>query len=208
MHVVLVLVGYAALLFTAVAAVLYLMQERELKRKKPRSFYHRLPPLGTLDDLITSFMGLGFVLITLAVIAGSTWAFVELGTRWIADPKIAHFAFHLGHLPGDGLSARLGGLARPQSRGHGDRGAGLLGAHLGGACAVAERSGPMKLLVTGVSHNTAPVEVRERLAFAEAALPAALENLVSSRRHRRSHDSLDLQSRGDCRDAPTMQSIR
>ena len=28
----------------------------------------------------------------------------------------------------------------------------------------------MKLLVTGVSHKTAPVEVRERLAFAEAAL--------------------------------------
>jgi glutamyl-tRNA reductase len=29
----------------------------------------------------------------------------------------------------------------------------------------------MKLLVTGVSHKTAPVEVRERLAFSEAALP-------------------------------------
>jgi glutamyl-tRNA reductase len=37
----------------------------------------------------------------------------------------------------------------------------------------------MKLLVTGVSHKTAPVEVRERLAFSEAALPAALESLVS-----------------------------
>jgi ABC-type uncharacterized transport system permease subunit len=89
LHVVLVLLGYAALLFTAVAAVLYLMQERELKRKKPRSFYHRLPPLGTLDDLITRFMGLGFVLITLAVIVGSAWAFVQFGTSWIADPKIA-----------------------------------------------------------------------------------------------------------------------
>jgi ABC-type transport system involved in cytochrome c biogenesis permease subunit len=88
-HVVLVLLGYAALLFTAVAAILYLMQERELKRKKPRSFYHRLPPLGTLDDLITRFMGLGFVLITLAVIVGSIWAFVQFGTRWVADPKIA-----------------------------------------------------------------------------------------------------------------------
>ena len=88
-HVVLVLLGYAALLFTAVAAVLYLMQERELKRKKPRSFYHRLPPLGTLDDLITRFMGVGFVLITLAVIVGSAWAFVQFGTSWIADPKIA-----------------------------------------------------------------------------------------------------------------------
>jgi ABC-type uncharacterized transport system permease subunit len=87
-HVVLVLLGYAALLFTAVAAVLYLFQERELKRKKPRSFYHRLPPLGTLDELISRSMGFGFVLITLGIIVGSIWAFVELGTRWIADPKI------------------------------------------------------------------------------------------------------------------------
>ena len=33
----------------------------------------------------------------------------------------------------------------------------------------------MKLLITGVSHKTAPVEVRECLAFREEALPAALE---------------------------------
>lgn len=35
----------------------------------------------------------------------------------------------------------------------------------------------MKLLVTGVSHKTAPVEVRERLAFPEGSLPAALADL-------------------------------
>jgi len=95
-HVVLVLLGYAALLFTAVAAVLYLVQERELKRKKPRSFYHRLPPLSTLDDLITKFMSWGFVFITVAVIVGSVWAFVEFGTRWVTDPKIAISLFTWG----------------------------------------------------------------------------------------------------------------
>ena len=35
----------------------------------------------------------------------------------------------------------------------------------------------MKLLITGVSHKTAPVAVRECLAFREEALPSALENL-------------------------------
>lgn len=35
----------------------------------------------------------------------------------------------------------------------------------------------MKLLVTGLNHNTAPVEVRERLAFNEAALHGALDHL-------------------------------
>jgi glutamyl-tRNA reductase len=37
----------------------------------------------------------------------------------------------------------------------------------------------MKLLITGVSHKTAPVEVRECLAFPEAALPGALQKLKS-----------------------------
>ena len=35
----------------------------------------------------------------------------------------------------------------------------------------------MKLLITGVSHRTAPVAVRERLAFREMLLPAALTSL-------------------------------
>jgi glutamyl-tRNA reductase len=37
----------------------------------------------------------------------------------------------------------------------------------------------MKLLLTGVSHKTAPVEVRERLAFREETLPEALADLKS-----------------------------
>ncbi len=35
----------------------------------------------------------------------------------------------------------------------------------------------MKLLITGLSHHTAPVEVREKLAFEEQALPEALDRL-------------------------------
>jgi ABC-type transport system involved in cytochrome c biogenesis permease subunit len=49
----------------------------------------RIPPLATLDSLITSSMSFGFVAITLAVIAGSTWASIEMGARWISQPKIA-----------------------------------------------------------------------------------------------------------------------
>jgi len=51
-----VLLGYAALLFTAVASVVYLFQERELQDPKPRKSYYRLPALGTLDDLISKRM--------------------------------------------------------------------------------------------------------------------------------------------------------
>jgi ABC-type uncharacterized transport system permease subunit len=95
-HIVLVLLGIAALVVTAVASLLYLFQERELKAKKPRKFYYRLPALGTLDDLISKSMGVGFVLMTLAVIAASTWAFIEMGTSWIGQPKIAISFFTWG----------------------------------------------------------------------------------------------------------------
>jgi ABC-type uncharacterized transport system permease subunit len=87
-HVLLVLVGYAALLLTAVASVTYLILERQLKTKKVRAGFDRLPPLGSLDELMTKAMTAGFVCITLAVIAGSTWASIESGARWIGDPRI------------------------------------------------------------------------------------------------------------------------
>jgi ABC-type transport system involved in cytochrome c biogenesis permease subunit len=89
LHVMMILSGYAALLLTAVASVFYLIQERQLKMKKGVKLFSRLPPLGTLDNLITKSMGFGFVFITLGVIAGSTWASIESGTAWIKDPRIA-----------------------------------------------------------------------------------------------------------------------
>lgn len=87
-HVALVLLGYAALLVMTAASIAYLIQERHLKSKRPAAWFDRLPPLGTLDELISKSMAFGFVLITLAVVAGSTWAFIESGTRWIREPKI------------------------------------------------------------------------------------------------------------------------
>ncbi len=86
-HVVLVLIGYAALAMTAVTSVLYLVRERQLKSKKA-GVLRRLPPLGTLDTLMGQALSLGFVFITLSVVAGSTWASIESGARWIRDPRI------------------------------------------------------------------------------------------------------------------------
>jgi ABC-type transport system involved in cytochrome c biogenesis permease subunit len=87
-HIVLILLGYAALLFTATAATAYLIQERELKRKRNLSVYRILPPLGTLDELISKSLGAGFTFITGGIIVGSVWAFVEHGTHWLGDSRI------------------------------------------------------------------------------------------------------------------------
>lgn len=87
-HVLLVLLGYAALLLTAVASIIYLIKEKRLKRKRPQRLFEKLPPLGTLDNIITKAMGFAFALITLSVVAGSTWAFIESGTKWVGDAKV------------------------------------------------------------------------------------------------------------------------
>ncbi|MBI3684451.1 MAG: cytochrome c biogenesis protein CcsA [Acidobacteria bacterium] len=87
-HVITVLSGYAALLLTAGASLFYLIRERQLKSKRPGALFDRLPPLGTLDSLITRSLTFTFLLITCGVIAGLTWAFIESGTRWIGDARI------------------------------------------------------------------------------------------------------------------------
>ncbi len=87
-HVLLVLIGYAALLLAAVASLFYLLEERRLKRKQRRVLFGKLPPLATLDRIVTQAMGYAFAFITLSVVVGSSWAFIETGTRWIGEPKI------------------------------------------------------------------------------------------------------------------------
>ena len=92
-HIASVLVGYAALILAAVASIFYLLQEQQLKKKKMAPSSNRLPPLATLDRVITQSMNTGFVFITIGTITGVVFAFIETGTSWISDPKIAFFLF-------------------------------------------------------------------------------------------------------------------
>ena len=89
-HIVLVIAGYASLLLTSVAAVCYLIQERRLKLKKGGRFLEKLPPLATLDNLISGSLGVAFVLITLGLVLVITWEFMyaHAGTAWISDPRV------------------------------------------------------------------------------------------------------------------------
>lgn len=88
-HIVLVLAAYASLVLTAVVSFLYLIQERQLKTKKSISLLERLPPLATLDSLLSKSLGFGFVLLTLGVVTGATWASVESkGGTGLDDPRV------------------------------------------------------------------------------------------------------------------------
>lgn len=87
-HISFALVGYVALFLTFVSGLMYLIQENELKRKKPRAFYYRLPPLEVVDNIAYWALTIGFPFITVAIILGTLGAASTWGPRWLEDPKV------------------------------------------------------------------------------------------------------------------------
>jgi len=88
LHVSLIVLGNTAFFLTFAAGVMYLIQERELKSKRPRAFYYRLPPLEAIDDLAYKSLTIGFPFITIGIISGALWASSVWGSSWPTDPKI------------------------------------------------------------------------------------------------------------------------
>ena len=86
-HVLFLALAYGMFFVTFVAGLLYLFQERELKSKKPRTFYYRLPSLDLLDDLFYKFLISGFGFMTLGLLAGIIWA-EQKWTNWHTDAKV------------------------------------------------------------------------------------------------------------------------
>lgn len=88
LHTPLIFGAYAAFFVTFIASLLYLFQERELKARRPGTFYYRLPPLQVLDNLLRAALTSGFALMTLGMITGALWAQQAWGRYWDwSDPK-------------------------------------------------------------------------------------------------------------------------
>ncbi len=88
LHVSMIVLGYTAFFLNFAAGLMYLLQERELKSKRPRSLYHRLPPLESIDDLAYKSLTVGFPFITMGIVTGAIWASTAWGPAWPMDPKI------------------------------------------------------------------------------------------------------------------------
>jgi cytochrome c-type biogenesis protein CcsB len=87
-HIPTTFLGYAAFFVAFSAGVMYLIQENELKRKRPQAFYYRLPSLEVCDDLGYRSLSIGFPLLTIGIAAGALWANKALDQAWLWDPKI------------------------------------------------------------------------------------------------------------------------
>jgi cytochrome c-type biogenesis protein CcsB len=86
-HIILALLGNAALTLAFLGGIFYLVQERQLKAKKFGFFYRRLPSLEQLDALNYWCLTIGFPLLTGGIISGSLYAQHTMGTFWRWDPK-------------------------------------------------------------------------------------------------------------------------
>jgi cytochrome c-type biogenesis protein CcsB len=69
------------------AGVMYLLQERQIKRKHFGYLYRRLPSLDRLDDINYFCLVIGFPLMTLGLLAGFAYASTVWRSPWNWDPK-------------------------------------------------------------------------------------------------------------------------
>jgi len=87
-HIALIFTGYAALILSFGASLLYLIQERSLKSKKAGGILSRLPALEVIDEIGFRSLLLGFPFMTLGLIAGTVVAQSTYGRVNLLDPKI------------------------------------------------------------------------------------------------------------------------
>jgi len=70
LHAALSIVAYGAFGMAAVAGVMYLVQEFQLKSRHPAAIFYHLPPISTLHHANERLVGLGVVVLTIGLLAG------------------------------------------------------------------------------------------------------------------------------------------
>jgi ABC-type transport system involved in cytochrome c biogenesis permease subunit len=68
-------------------ALMYVLQEREVKGKRFGVLFSRLPPLQSLDTLTQRLVRLGFVIFTVALLLGAFTAKAVWKSAWSWDPQ-------------------------------------------------------------------------------------------------------------------------
>lgn len=87
-HIASIFVGYTGFFLTFVAAIMYLIQESQLKSKNPSAFYYRLPSLEVCDELYSRSLVFGLPFLSLGIVTGFVWASRRWTGAWELDPKI------------------------------------------------------------------------------------------------------------------------
>lgn len=111
-HVVLALLGLAALVLNFAGAVMYVLQERQLKGRRPGAVYYRLPSLETLDHLTYRTLALGFPFLTGGLLLGALWAGAHSGRLALMVDPLTLFSVAMWVVYAVTLSGRAVGAWR------------------------------------------------------------------------------------------------
>jgi ABC-type transport system involved in cytochrome c biogenesis permease subunit len=88
LHVLVMVLAVGCLYVAGGAAIIYLIEQAQLKRRRLGGVLGRLPSLGTLDKLIYHATLLGLPFLTMGMIAGVIRAVTFDVPRWWADPLV------------------------------------------------------------------------------------------------------------------------
>jgi ABC-type transport system involved in cytochrome c biogenesis permease subunit len=86
LHIPLLILSYVLLLAAAATAVLFILQERRIKRHEALAVSSRLPSLDSMETFISRTILVSFPLLTLGILLGSHWALLTRGRYWGWDP--------------------------------------------------------------------------------------------------------------------------
>jgi len=87
LHIPAMFVAYALLSIAFAVGVAYLIQERQIKSKRPSALIYRLPSLDELDRLIYYLLAAAMPFLSAGLILGGLWAYHAWGRYWNWDPK-------------------------------------------------------------------------------------------------------------------------
>lgn len=86
-HVLVAFAAFALFALASGAAVLYLVQERQVKGKRFGFAFSRLPSLEVLDELNRRLVVLGFAALSVTIASGALFAKASWGAYWSWEPK-------------------------------------------------------------------------------------------------------------------------
>lgn len=86
LHVTFAMLGYAAFTFSFVLSVLYLIQNRQIRRGRTGLLFRRLPPLEVIGRMNRTSVTIGSTVLACSILFGLLWANKVWTT--LSDPKI------------------------------------------------------------------------------------------------------------------------
>jgi ABC-type transport system involved in cytochrome c biogenesis permease subunit len=87
-HPMLLMTAYAAFANAFGVGVALLIQERQIKSRKPTELCYRLPPLDDLDALNGKVIAWSYPVLIAGLAMGFVWSYLDWGRVWTSDPKI------------------------------------------------------------------------------------------------------------------------